>query len=157
MWSESVEMAMGRDGTGMANLIRIPAQNSSGIYAVITRRVSATPTGMHDSQTQKLELEHIFDVDHFITSLRDEVRILKELPPRLKQRVELGIVHTMPPVSLSDIYYYHNQVMYDASGVRLEARRQAEVLNQIVYELPAEHPLAEECYYMNFLVTPLLR
>ncbi|KAJ0449454.1 hypothetical protein HanLR1_Chr17g0686611 [Helianthus annuus] len=33
--------------------------------------------------------------------------------------------------------------MYDATGVRLHAGRQAEVLNQIVYELPAEHPLAE--------------
>ncbi|XP_065873088.1 uncharacterized protein [Euphorbia lathyris] len=34
-------------------------------------------------------------------------------------------------------------VMYDATGVRLQAGRQAEVLNQIVYELPAEHPLSE--------------
>lgn len=34
-------------------------------------------------------------------------------------------------------------VMYDASGVRLQAGRQAEVLNQIVFELPPEHPLAE--------------
>ncbi|KAG8046397.1 hypothetical protein GUJ93_ZPchr0008g13686 [Zizania palustris] len=34
-------------------------------------------------------------------------------------------------------------VMYDASGVRLHAGKQAEVLNQIVYELPSEHPLAE--------------
>ncbi|KAL6193153.1 PREDICTED: uncharacterized protein LOC101299153 [Fragaria vesca subsp. vesca] len=34
-------------------------------------------------------------------------------------------------------------VMYDATGVRLQAGRQAEVLNQIVYELPSEHPLAE--------------
>ncbi|XP_013619548.1 PREDICTED: uncharacterized membrane protein YuiD-like [Brassica oleracea var. oleracea] len=34
-------------------------------------------------------------------------------------------------------------VMYDATGVRLHAGRQAEVLNQIVYELPSEHPLAE--------------
>lgn len=34
-------------------------------------------------------------------------------------------------------------VMYDASGVRLQAGRQAEVLNQIVFELPREHPLAE--------------
>ncbi|KAI3728385.1 hypothetical protein L6452_17019 [Arctium lappa] len=34
-------------------------------------------------------------------------------------------------------------VMYDATGVRLHAGRQAEVLNQIVYELPAEHPLAQ--------------
>ncbi|KAI5007076.1 uncharacterized membrane protein YuiD-like [Hordeum vulgare subsp. vulgare] len=34
-------------------------------------------------------------------------------------------------------------VMYDASGVRLHAGKQAAVLNQIVCELPAEHPLAE--------------
>uniref|UniRef100_M4EYU6 Uncharacterized protein n=1 Tax=Brassica campestris TaxID=3711 RepID=M4EYU6_BRACM len=33
--------------------------------------------------------------------------------------------------------------MYDATGVRLHAGRQAGVLNQIVYELPSEHPLAE--------------
>lgn len=34
-------------------------------------------------------------------------------------------------------------VMYDATGVRLHAGRQAEVLNQILCELPAEHPLSE--------------
>ncbi|KAH7404187.1 hypothetical protein KP509_15G014200 [Ceratopteris richardii] len=34
-------------------------------------------------------------------------------------------------------------VMYDATGVRLQAGRQAEVLNQIVCELPREHPLAD--------------
>ncbi|KAK4753621.1 hypothetical protein SAY87_001725 [Trapa incisa] len=34
-------------------------------------------------------------------------------------------------------------VMYDATGVRLQAGRQAEVLNRIVYGLPADHPLAE--------------
>ncbi|XP_052205349.1 uncharacterized protein LOC127810119 isoform X2 [Diospyros lotus] len=34
-------------------------------------------------------------------------------------------------------------VMYDAFSVRLQAGRQAEVLNQIVYQLPDEHPLAE--------------
>ncbi|KAG5564725.1 hypothetical protein RHGRI_000802 [Rhododendron griersonianum] len=33
--------------------------------------------------------------------------------------------------------------MYNAFGVRLHAGRQAEVLNQIVYELLVEHPLAE--------------
>ncbi|KAJ0571448.1 putative GDP-fucose protein O-fucosyltransferase [Helianthus annuus] len=57
------------------------------------------------------EFEDIFDVDHFITSLRDEVRILKQLPIRLKQKVESGILHTMPPVSWSDISYYHNQIL----------------------------------------------
>ncbi|GJW29986.1 acid phosphatase/vanadium-dependent haloperoxidase protein-related protein [Tanacetum coccineum] len=34
-------------------------------------------------------------------------------------------------------------VMYDATGEGLHAGRQAEVLKQIVFELPAEHPLAE--------------
>lgn len=33
-------------------------------------------------------------------------------------------------------------VMYDASGVRLHAGRQAGLLNQIVCELPSEHPLS---------------
>ncbi|KAJ8626915.1 hypothetical protein MRB53_020222 [Persea americana] len=33
-------------------------------------------------------------------------------------------------------------VMYDASGVRLHAGQQAVVLNQIVCELPPEHPLS---------------
>ncbi|PKA59823.1 Uncharacterized protein AXF42_Ash011948 [Apostasia shenzhenica] len=57
------------------------------------------------------EFQDIFDVDHFITSLRDEVRILKELPPRLKQRVEFGMYYSMPPVSWSDISYYKNQIL----------------------------------------------
>lgn len=56
------------------------------------------------------EFKDIFDVDHFIASLRDEVRILKELPPRLKTRVELGMLYSLPPISWSDISYYHNQV-----------------------------------------------
>lgn len=57
------------------------------------------------------EFQDIFDVDHFTTSLRDEVRILKELPPRLKKRVELGRIYTMAPISWSDISYYHKQIL----------------------------------------------
>ncbi|XP_022850513.1 O-fucosyltransferase 34-like [Olea europaea var. sylvestris] len=57
------------------------------------------------------EFHDIFDVDHFITSLRDEVRILKEPPPRVKRRVELGMIYTMPPISWSDISYYQNQIL----------------------------------------------
>lgn len=34
-------------------------------------------------------------------------------------------------------------VMHDAFGVRLHAGKQAEVLNQIVFELPEEHPLSD--------------
>ena len=58
------------------------------------------------------EFQDIFDTEHFITSLRDEVRILRELPPRVKRRVELGKFHSMPPISWSDISYYHKQVRY---------------------------------------------
>ncbi|KAK4799098.1 hypothetical protein SAY86_024463 [Trapa natans] len=57
------------------------------------------------------EFQDIFDVDHFITSLRDEVRILKDLPSRLKKKIEQGRVYTMPPISWSDISYYHNQIL----------------------------------------------
>nr|CAD1826641.1 unnamed protein product [Ananas comosus var. bracteatus] len=57
------------------------------------------------------DFQDIFDVDHFINSLRDEVRILKHLQRRLKRRVELGMVYSMPPVSWSDISYYHNQIL----------------------------------------------
>ncbi|KAK1295836.1 Uncharacterized protein QJS10_CPB15g01072 [Acorus calamus] len=57
------------------------------------------------------EFKDIFDVDHFITSLRDEVRILKELPPRLKRRAELGMVYSMPPISWSNMSYYLNQIL----------------------------------------------
>lgn len=34
------------------------------------------------------------------------------------------------------------QVMYDASGVRLHAGKQASVLNQIITELPPDHPVS---------------
>ncbi|KAL5582071.1 hypothetical protein UlMin_014513 [Ulmus minor] len=57
------------------------------------------------------EFQDIFDVDHFILSLRDEVRILKELPPRVKRRVELGRFYSLPPVSWSNISYYVNQIL----------------------------------------------
>ncbi|KAJ6364749.1 hypothetical protein OIU76_029671 [Salix suchowensis] len=57
------------------------------------------------------EFQDIFDVHHFITSLRDEVRILKELPPRLKTRVELGLFYSLPPVSWSNISYYTHQIL----------------------------------------------
>lgn len=46
----------------------------------------------------------IFYVDKFIASLRYEVRILKQIPPRLKRRVELGLSY-LPPISWSDITY----------------------------------------------------
>ncbi|XP_028184854.1 rhamnogalacturonan I rhamnosyltransferase 1-like [Glycine soja] len=50
-------------------------------------------------------------LDHFITSLRDEVRIIKIPPPKVKKRVELGLLYSMPPISWSNISYYENQVL----------------------------------------------
>ncbi|KZV46863.1 hypothetical protein F511_08624 [Dorcoceras hygrometricum] len=57
------------------------------------------------------DFKDIFDVNHFITSLRDEVQILKELPSKLKSRVELGKFYELPPVSWSNISYYHKQIL----------------------------------------------
>ncbi|KAF9622859.1 hypothetical protein IFM89_034989 [Coptis chinensis] len=57
------------------------------------------------------EFQDIFYADHFITSLRDDIRILKKLPPRLKRRVERGNVYSMPPISWYDISYYHKQIL----------------------------------------------
>ncbi|MCO5567526.1 hypothetical protein L7F22_021220 [Adiantum nelumboides] len=42
-------------------------------------------------------------------------------------------------------------VMYDTAGVRLHAGHQAEVLNQIVFELPREHPLADSWPLREFV------
>eukprot|EP00884_Botryococcus_braunii_P020282 jgi/Botrbrau1/6938/Bobra.0215s0017.1 len=38
---------------------------------------------------------------------------------------------------------FSSVVMYDASGVRLHAGRQASVLNMIITELPPEHPVSD--------------
>ncbi|KAK1266860.1 hypothetical protein QJS04_geneDACA000543 [Acorus gramineus] len=51
----------------------------------------------------------IFDVRHFIDSLRDEVRIIKRLPKRLIKKVDNVLV--MPPVSWSNESYYLQQIL----------------------------------------------
>lgn len=79
------------------------------------------------------EFQDIFDIDHFISSLRDEVRILKELPPRLKTRVELGMFYSLPPVSWSNISYYLHQV-----GLRQESRTIAFYFSYTAYSYSNE-------------------
>ncbi|KAM0026338.1 putative GDP-fucose protein O-fucosyltransferase [Helianthus debilis subsp. tardiflorus] len=49
------------------------------------------------------DFEDIFYADHFITSLRDEVRILKQLPPRLKKRI-LPLIQKYKVVHLNRTY-----------------------------------------------------
>jgi hypothetical protein len=52
----------------------------------------------------------IFDVRHFIDSLRDEVHIIKQLPEKLGTGDSDIIILEMPPVSWSDEKYYLHQV-----------------------------------------------
>ncbi|KAL8035504.1 hypothetical protein ABFX02_12G100900 [Erythranthe guttata] len=54
--------------------------------------------------------EDIFDVGHFINSLRDEVRIIKRLPKRLGLRYGYQPL-AMPPVSWSNEQYYLQQIL----------------------------------------------
>ncbi|KAL5723328.1 Rhamnogalacturonan I rhamnosyltransferase 1 [Ranunculus cassubicifolius] len=57
------------------------------------------------------EFQDIFDVDHFIRSLRSKVRIFKQIPPHLKTKVENGLVPSFPPISWSNISYYRKTVL----------------------------------------------
>nr|CAN81965.1 hypothetical protein VITISV_039632 [Vitis vinifera] len=52
--------------------------------------------------------EDIFDVRHFIESLRDEVRIVKRLPKRFSRKYGYKQL-AMPPVSWSNEKYYSEQ------------------------------------------------
>lgn len=61
------------------------------------------------------QFQDIFDVNYFITSLRDEVRILKQLPDEQKRRVKNDSIYTMEPHSWSNLGYYYYQV--DLQGV----------------------------------------
>ncbi|KAL5759309.1 hypothetical protein ACOSQ2_018147 [Xanthoceras sorbifolium] len=54
------------------------------------------------------QFEDIFDVDYFIKSLRDEVRILKELPAKKQKSKSL---YSMPPVSWSPMSFYYSKVL----------------------------------------------
>ncbi|KAL5671107.1 hypothetical protein ACJX0J_015413, partial [Zea mays] len=70
----------------------------------------------------------IFDVDHFINSLRDELMIVKELPLKLQLRTKKRL-YSMPPVSWSNETYYlkrilplarkHKVIHFDKSDARL--------------------------------------
>ncbi|XP_022998929.1 O-fucosyltransferase 34-like [Cucurbita maxima] len=57
------------------------------------------------------DFEDVFDIDHFVLSLRDEVRILRKLPLRLERRFESKTIYSLSPISWSNISYYHNQIL----------------------------------------------
>ncbi|GFZ05456.1 O-fucosyltransferase family protein [Actinidia rufa] len=56
------------------------------------------------------DFEDIFDVKHFIDSLRDEVRIVRRLPKRFNRKYGFQPLE-MPPVSWSNEQYYWQQIM----------------------------------------------
>ncbi|KAI3730745.1 hypothetical protein L1987_61921 [Smallanthus sonchifolius] len=56
------------------------------------------------------DFEDIFNVGHFIDSLRDEVRIVKRLPKRFSRKYGFQPLE-MPPVSWSSEKYYLEQIL----------------------------------------------
>ena len=52
----------------------------------------------------------MFDVNYFITSLRDEIRILRQLPDEQKRRVKNASIFTMEPHGWSNLAYYFYKV-----------------------------------------------
>lgn len=56
------------------------------------------------------EFEDIFDVKHFIASLRDEVRIIRRLPKRFNRNNGFQLL-VMQPISWSSEKYYFQQVL----------------------------------------------
>ncbi|XP_060212292.1 rhamnogalacturonan I rhamnosyltransferase 1-like [Lycium barbarum] len=61
------------------------------------------------------EFEDVFDVDYFINSLKDEVRIIKELPlqfyKKMKDDVKKEYCISFPPGSWSTMEFYHKRVL----------------------------------------------
>ncbi|KAJ3682951.1 hypothetical protein LUZ60_013178 [Juncus effusus] len=57
------------------------------------------------------EFGDIFDTDHFINSLRDEVKIVKELPEKLYKRKGHKEPLSMQPISWSTEKYYLKQIL----------------------------------------------
>lgn len=56
------------------------------------------------------DFEDIFDVNHFINSLRDEVKIIRRLPKRFSRKYGIQALE-MPPVSWSTEKYYLEQIL----------------------------------------------
>ncbi|CAN1187781.1 Rhamnogalacturonan I rhamnosyltransferase 1 [Linum perenne] len=77
--------------------------------------------------------EDIFDVRHFIDSLRDEVRIVKRLPKRISKKYRYGVLE-MPPVSWSNEKYYLQQILplFNKSKVLHFNRTDARLANNMI-------------------------
>lgn len=56
----------------------------------------------------------IFDTDHFLNSLKTSVRIVKNLPTQINERIQKGELKVlyMPPGSWSNVSYYTDVVSF---------------------------------------------
>jgi hypothetical protein len=57
--------------------------------------------------TLSSEFQDIFDVDYFIASLRNEVRILRRLPDEQKRRMKNSTIYSMESKRWSNVGYYY--------------------------------------------------
>lgn len=57
------------------------------------------------------DFKDIFDVNHFILSLQNEVRIVKRLPQKYYEKIRNGEIVSMPPISWSNESYYLSQIL----------------------------------------------
>ncbi|CAN0923606.1 Rhamnogalacturonan I rhamnosyltransferase 1 [Linum grandiflorum] len=77
--------------------------------------------------------EDIFDVRHFIDSLRDEVRIVRRLPKMISKKYRYKVLE-MPPISWSNEKYYLQQILplFNKSKVLHFNRTDARLANNMI-------------------------
>ncbi|MBA0699033.1 hypothetical protein Goari_000705, partial [Gossypium aridum] len=64
------------------------------------------------------KFEDIFYVNHFIKSLRDEVKVLKELPPEQKRKAESEPLYYMVPMYFGSLEYYLQRCRVNYEALR---------------------------------------
>ncbi|XP_074579535.1 rhamnogalacturonan I rhamnosyltransferase 4-like [Curcuma longa] len=80
--------------------------------------------------------DDIFDVRHFITSLKDEVHIIKKLPKSISRNTSSNFL-MMRPVSWSDERYYLQQILplFNKFNVIQFNKTDARLANNLAFEL----------------------
>ncbi|MFQ6649802.1 hypothetical protein Gotur_022518 [Gossypium turneri] len=95
---------------GVADMVAIAR------YLNVTLIVPKFAHGTYWNNTSKFE--DIFYVNHFITSLRDEVKVLKELPPEQKRKAESEPLYYMFPMYFGSLEYYLQRCRVNYEALR---------------------------------------
>ncbi|KAB1994392.1 hypothetical protein ES319_D13G096300v1 [Gossypium barbadense] len=85
-------------------------------YLNVTLIVPKFAHGTYWNDTSKFE--DICYVNHFITSLRDEVKVLKELPPEQKRKAEPEPLYYMFPMYFGSLEYYLQRCRVNYEALR---------------------------------------